>query len=251
MWPSMIIEHGVQCISATPSYWRRLVLFTDESFWQDAAVTQITLGGEIVDQQILDALAQRFPNARIVHIYATTELGRCFTVTDGQAGFPASLLDGETSDGITLRIENGQLLAKSANAMQKYVSKQVKPSASDGWWQTGDLVERVNDRVFFLGRAGDTINVGGNKVQPAQVEQILLRIPGVANAQVYGVPSSITGQLVACRIVCEQSSNEETVRSSLSNALEALSSFQRPRVLEFVDKIELADSGKALRSPPG
>lgn len=245
---SMIVEHRVECVSATPSYWRRLVLFTEKDFWKKAAVRQITLGGEIVDQQILDALTARFPMARIVHIYATTELGRCFAVTDKRAGFPASLLDGETDDGIELRIEDGQLLAKSANSMQSYVAEKATKTASDGWWRTGDLIERAGDRVYFLGRAGDTINVGGNKVQPAQVEQIIRTVDGVANAQVYGVPSSITGQLVACRIVCKESSSEESVRELLPDAFEALSSFQKPRVLEFVDEIEIADSGKTVRS---
>ncbi len=244
---SMMIDHKVQSVSATPSYWRRLVLNTDRDLWRKASVQQITLGGEIVDQQILNALAERFPEARIVHIYATTELGRCFAVSDQLAGFPVSLLDQPTSDGVELRVKDDQLCVKSANAMQHYVATSSQDRFEEGWWLTGDLVEITGDRVLFLGRAGDTINVGGNKVQPAQVENIIRQIPGVANAQVYGTPSSITGQLVACRIVCERETTEETIRKQLPAVTSSLSSFQRPRLYEFVDEIAIADSGKTTR----
>jgi hypothetical protein len=81
---------------------------------------QVTLGGEVVDQQILDSLRRTFPHARIVHIYATTELGRCFSVTDGRAGFPARYLTEPTADGVVLGVEDGELVVRSANAMEGY-----------------------------------------------------------------------------------------------------------------------------------
>ena len=242
----MILDQKVQCVSATPSYWRRLMLMSEQEHWRGAAIRQITLGGEIVDQQILDVLASQFPAARIVHIFATTELGRCFAVTDRQAGFPAALLDHPTSDGIELRIQEGQLWVKSANAMQHYQSHDKK--TTEGWWCTGDLVERSGNRVFFLGRSGNTINVGGNKVQPAQLENVIRQVAGVADAQVYGVPSSITGQIVACRIVRQPHVTEDVVRANLTNATTRLAAFERPRVYEFVDQIELTPAGKLDRA---
>ena len=55
---------------------------------------QITLGGEIADKSLLNALAQRIPQAQISHVYASTEGGVAFTVNDGKQGFPKSLLEG-------------------------------------------------------------------------------------------------------------------------------------------------------------
>ena len=68
-----------------------------------------SLWGEVADQGLLDALHRFYPCARIVHIYATTELGRCFSIKDGRAGFPVSLLDVPSEDGICLKIEDGEL----------------------------------------------------------------------------------------------------------------------------------------------
>ena len=67
----------VEFVSATPSYWRRLLLFAPPDILRHAPIVQVTLGGEVVDQPLLDNLRITFPKARLVHIYATTEqIGR-------------------------------------------------------------------------------------------------------------------------------------------------------------------------------
>ena len=81
----------VEYASATPSYWRRLLLFADPAVLAATPLVQITLGGEVVDQQILDALRRAFPATRTVHIYATTE-ARTLLIGDGrQGGVPRPL----------------------------------------------------------------------------------------------------------------------------------------------------------------
>ena len=247
----MIVEHRVTCLSATPSYWRRLLLFSDEDSWRGADLRQITLGGEIVDQHILDVLHQRFPSARIVHIFATTELGRCFAIADGKAGFPVDLLDTTTADGASLQVRDGVLWARSANAMKRYDAPSSAGEAvfaPTDWFCTGDLVDVVGDRVFFGGRLGETINVGGNKVQPTRVENVLRDVAGVVNVCVFGVDSSITGQLVACRVVREPGAEEDDVRAAIKKAAtQQLAAYERPRVVEFADEIQVTDAGKVSR----
>ncbi len=260
----MIVEHRVQCLSATPSYWRRLLLFSDEDSWRDADLRQITLGGEIVDQQILDALHQRFTTARIVHIFATTELGRCFAIADGKAGFPAELLQKTTPDGVGLKVRDGVLWARSANAMRRYGARFSEDHSSsepqqpfegksefspDDWLCTGDLVQVVGDRVFFAGRQGDTINVGGNKVQPFRVESLLRGVTGVADVRVFGVASSITGQLVACQVVPASGVTNDQLRAIIQETVnQNLATHERPRFVEFKDHIELTKAGKISRT---
>src|SRR5271168_2752243 len=71
---------GVQFISATPSFWKRLLFSVESAVLDKVPLVQITLGGEVVEQWVLSALQEQFPKARIIHIYATTELGKCFSV---------------------------------------------------------------------------------------------------------------------------------------------------------------------------
>ena len=97
--------------------WRKLLMSCPV---ERLALRQITLGGEIVDQKILDAL-KHFPAREDHHIYASTEAGVGFAVRDGRAGFPAAYLD-NPPPGIRLAVdEQGQLLLKSDCDEQEYV----------------------------------------------------------------------------------------------------------------------------------
>jgi acyl-coenzyme A synthetase/AMP-(fatty) acid ligase len=250
----LMVEHNVEYASATPSYWRRLLLIADRERLCRVPLRQITLGGEIVDQQILDALRQAFPAARMVHIYATTELGRCFSVDDGRAGFPAEFLDNPSAAGVELRVEGGQLWVRSPNAMSHYEGPGGGQAAwrsaqAADWVATGDLVAVRGDRVHFLGRDGDVINVGGNKVLPLEVERIVRSVAGVADVRVFGAPSSLAGQLVACDVVVAAGFDADDVQRSVADRCRReLASHQRPRIVRAVERIELTAAGKTRRS---
>jgi acyl-coenzyme A synthetase/AMP-(fatty) acid ligase len=241
----------VEYASATPSYWRKLLMFADPTVLRSVPLIQVTLGGEVVDQQILDSLRRTFPHARIAHIYATTEMGRCFSVADGRAGFPARYLTEPTADGVVLRVEDGELVVRSANAMEGYeLDGELVPSAGQSY-PTGDLVEIGDDRVYFVGRRSDVINVGGNKVRPIEVERVLRDVSGVVDARVFGKRSSIAGELVACQVVPASGVDIDALRDTIVMACVArLGAYQRPRLIDFVTDIALEDSGKVSRKSP-
>lgn len=248
----LMAREQVACASATPSYWRQLLILSSADKLTKINLRQITLGGEVVDQHVLDMLKGAFPNARITHIYATTELGRCFSVVDGMAGFPARFLDAVSTDGVELRIHEDELQVRSANAMHGYDAQSGAINAvhsSDNWFPTGDLVRREGDRVLFVGRETDIINVGGNKVSPQEVERVLRSVAGVADVRVYAKKSSMVGQLVAAEIVPIYGENAEAVRAAVVDAgVHHLTPQQRPRIIEIVDRIKLSSAGKMNRN---
>jgi acyl-CoA synthetase (AMP-forming)/AMP-acid ligase II len=242
-------DAGVQFVSATPSYWRRLLLFSDGKILGNVPVVQITLGGEVVDQSILDNLHRRFPKARLVHIYATTELGRCFSVSDGIAGFPTEFLDSVLHDGVELRVQENELLVRSPNSIGKYDPLSSQQGSMSGWIATGDLVEVNGGRVYFTGRRTDMINVAGSKVYPVEVERVIRAIPGVADVRVFGKASSIAGELVGCEIVPESGVCHETLREEVLRTCRIrLVSYQQPRMIKIVEQIAMSTAGKTLRS---
>ncbi|MBL8213768.1 MAG: AMP-binding protein, partial [Bryobacterales bacterium] len=90
--PALVNElrrHAITHASGTPSLWRKLLLALNPEN-PIPSLKNITLGGEAVDQATLDRLSQAFPQARLRHVYASTEAGVIFTVADHRAGFPAS-----------------------------------------------------------------------------------------------------------------------------------------------------------------
>jgi acyl-CoA synthetase (AMP-forming)/AMP-acid ligase II len=209
----------------------------------------VTLGGEAADQLILDLLASRFPKAAIRHIYASTEAGVGFSVSDRTAGFTAKFLDQPTA-GVELRVRHpdGMLLLKPARVDQEFIGRAEHLLGTDGWIETGDLVEQRGDRFHFLGRANGCINVGGQKVHPLSVEEIILGVPGVQAARVFGRRSPILGALVAAEVVVERGRDSNAVREEILRACKAsLARFQVPAVVSFVEQFQLSPAGKLQR----
>jgi acyl-CoA synthetase (AMP-forming)/AMP-acid ligase II len=248
----LMASSQTEYVSATPSYWRRLLLLVPPGDWNNIPLKQITLGGEVVDQSILDQLATTFPTARIAHIYATTEVGRCFSVTDGLAGFPTSFLSQSSADGIQLKVDDSQLWVRSENAMTAYDAKSDVSSGQfvkGQWFPTGDLVEVHDDRVCFVGRRSDMINVGGNKVHPVEVEQVIRELDGIAEVRVYPQSSSLAGQLVACDVVTTSDTDPKAMRQRvIQHCHQRLNRYQCPRVVQIVDRLDLSAAGKMKRS---
>ena len=233
--------NAVTQISATPTFWRAFLMVVKPG---DLALRQITLGGEAADQSTLDRIRKAFPDARVTHIYASTEAGVVFSVHDGREGFPAEWLDAETQ-GVSMRVRDGFLHIRTPNAMGGYVSDTAQPKLEDGWLATADRVEIRGDRAFIVGRDDSTINVAGSKVYPLMVEQFLLRQAGVVEAHVYGVSNPISGQLVAADVVLEPGLDPAATRSAILAACrEHLAQYQVPRAFKVVDAIAVRESGK-------
>jgi acyl-CoA synthetase (AMP-forming)/AMP-acid ligase II len=242
----LLARLGCSALSATPSFWRKLAF---GGLLERLSLRTVTLGGEAADQLILDLLASRFPKATIRHIYASTEAGVGFSVSDRRAGFPAAFLD-QPPAGMELRVRqsDGMLLLKPARVEQEFIGRAEHLIGGDGWIETGDLVEQRGDRFHFLGRANGCINVGGRKVHPLSVEEVILGVPGVQAARVFGRRNPILGALVAAEIVVERGRDTNTLQEQILRACKAsLARFQVPAVVSFVEQLQLSPGGKLPR----
>lgn len=242
---TLLAKKECNALSATPSFWRK-VLMTKES--NNLLLKRITLGGEISDNNILQALKQKFPQVKISHIYASTEVGVGFSVIDGKEGFPVSYLDGGL-DTIKMKIDSeGLLWIAPGHQGQKYLSND-KMYDAHGYINTGDLVELKDDRVYFLGRDSGAINVGGNKVQPEEVEATLLASDLLSAAYVYAMKNPMMGSLVCADVVLKDSSadKKESKMQLLKYCRENLEGFKVPAILKFVNELKTTQSGKLKR----
>jgi acyl-coenzyme A synthetase/AMP-(fatty) acid ligase len=240
-WFDAARAHQATHVSGTPTFWRSFLMMAAPGSLP--SLRQVTLGGESVDQPTLDRILHAFPQARTTHIYASTEAGVVFSVNDGRAGFPASWLSGVVQ-GVELRVRQDILEVRTPRSMLGYLSHH-SASLSDGWLSTGDRVEVSTERVHFLGRDDDVINVGGAKVHPRAVESLLLGLAGVVEARVFGYANPITGNVVAAEVVIDRGADPGALRARLLRDCQAgLAAHQVPRVLRFVDSVAVAASGK-------
>lgn len=241
----LFVQNKSNIISATPSFWRKL-LMTKES--DSLNLKRATLGGEISDKNILTALKNKFKDTKLTHIYASTEVGVGFSVTDEKAGFPLEYIENGIGS-IKLKIdENSLLWINPGKKIQNYIDKS-SIYENDGFINTGDLVKIKNNRVYFLGRESGSINVGGNKVHPEEVESTLLTSNLIQTAYVYAKNNPITGSLVCANVIPKDFTADKDIlkKQILNYCKKNLDNFKIPVLLKIVNNLEITQSGKIKR----
>jgi len=242
----LFITQKANALSATPSFWRKLLMTANLDLLE---LEQITLGGEIANQSILNSLASQFEKAKITHIYASTEAGVGFIVKDGKEGFPLNYIEKQDPKRPEIKIINNELWIKNNNGAISVFNHTIE-SNKDGFINTGDAVSISNDRVLFHGRSSGALNVGGNKVLPEEIENVILSSGLVSNCRVYGKKSPILGTIVVAEIIpidkmtASDINLKEKVRIYCSHYLEK---FKVPAILKCVETIQTNQSGKIIR----
>ncbi|MDA1097710.1 MAG: AMP-binding protein [Proteobacteria bacterium] len=233
-------------LSATPTLWRHMLMHPSSA---KLPLRQITLGGEIVDQALLDTLRARFPNAKLTHIYASTETGVGFSVKDGLEGFPASWLN-DAPDGIALRITGDTLWIRVRGTPSEYLGPMRLTRDADGFVDTLDRVGRQADRVVFLGRDTGVVNVGGVKVYPETVERVLNASPAVAACRVIARKNPISGEILVAEVVPMQTpENPDTFKAELIKYCRTcLPPAAVPALVRLADRLDVNSAGKLSRS---
>lgn len=231
-WPEIAARESVTAVSGTPTFWRHGLLHGGEDLIR-APLEQITLGGEPVDQGLLDTLRGLFPAARVSWIYASSEAGAAIAVHDGLAGFPLSWLDRDDMERPRLSVDGDELVIASPHAGQ----------GLQGFLRTGDRVEVQNDRVHIVGRLyGDEINVGGSKVAASVVGRVLLEHPAVMWAAVRGRRAPIVGTVIVADVVLVRPVEEAEL---IAWAAQRLSEYAIPRRLRVLERIPIKETLKS------
>ena len=241
------IDGKVDSISATPTLWRKILMQKNSI---NLNLSNITLGGEIADQNILNSLLKAFPDSRIRHIFASTESGASITVEDCLEGFPSTLIDSMENNYSLTVSKKGTLMVKASGMSQGYIDENKEFKSKNGYYDTGDLIELRGKRYHFLGRESGIINIGGTKIIPEEVEKKILTFPGVIDVLVYGRKNSIIGNLLACDLVVDKAVVKDTnlfLDSLKKYYKENNNDISCPRMYKIVDEISTSNAGKAIR----
>lgn len=239
-----MVKYKISIVSATPTFWRMLIAAWPPELAK-SNLLQATLGGEIVDQAIIDLINSFFHPKHLTHIYASTEAGSAIAVSDRKAGFPAEFLKKKTKSGIQLRIsQENELEVLSHVGMDYYADKS---SSNSAWLATGDLVEQKGDRIYFIGRKDGRINSGGRKVSPEEIEQAINSLEGIEDCLVYEKKSPIVGSLIVAEVVTRGAEFDPgKIKEQLKKNLEH---YKIPHIIQKVDHFAISNAGKKIRKP--
>jgi acyl-CoA synthetase (AMP-forming)/AMP-acid ligase II len=186
-----IESQRVQLLPTTPTFLNMLLISDQRQAYDLSTLELITYGTEPMSLATLKALNHALPGVRCKQTYGLTEVGILPTRSE-DAGSTWMKVGGERHE---VRIVDGILWIRTDAAMLGYLNAP-SPFDQDGWFNTGDKVEERDGYLRILGRESEIINVGGEKVYPSEIENLILQVENISDVVVSGKPSALTGHLV-------------------------------------------------------
>ena len=226
-----IAAHKVQLLPTTPTFLNMLLISEAASRHDLSSLETITYGTEPMTQTTLAAVAAALPGVRLKQTYGLSELG--ILPTKSRENNSVWLKLGAA--GFEHRIVDNILWIRSASAMLGYLNAPA-PFDAEGWFNTQDLVETDGEYVRILGRRSELINVGGEKVHPTEIENLLLQLDNVRDVTVSGRANPVTGAVVAARITPVRAEDPEAFKRRIRRfCRERLEPFKIPVVIEITE----------------
>ena len=229
-------------LPAVPAMWR--------AWWQAGLLGEAPLALAIsagaplpleVEQGVFDGAGLKIHN-----FYGSSECGGIAYDRSRGPRSDASFA-GTAIDGVKLDVnEEGCLTVEGCNVGEGYWPCG-EDALRDGRFTTSDLVELRERAVFMRGRVSDSINIAGRKLNPSDVEAVLLSCSAVRHCVVFGVPSADASRCEEA-VACVNVRREATERELRDIAASRLASWQVPRQFWFCDTLEPDARGKFSRA---
>jgi len=205
-----IQTHGVEVLPSSPSFLRLACLAGSQLKYNLSTVKVITYGAEPMDATTLTRINALFPTAEIIQRYGTTETGSPSTRSRAKDSLWVSF----NKNGVETKVVNEVLWIRNAGSMLGYLNSPT-PIDEFGWYCTGDLVDLDGEWIRFRGRLTDLVNVGGEKVSPVEVEEVILELDLVRTAMVTGEPHPLMGKIIVAKVVLAQAGIDRKTAAQL------------------------------------
>ncbi len=244
----VIAEHRVQVLSLTPSFLNFMLLQQAELKMGLQNLEIIVFSSEKMPETTLERLKNIIPeNIRLIQKYGSTEMGSPSSRTKPDNPLWLKF----DPDQVGYQIIDSVLYLKTSSSFQGYLNYKNQNNINE-WYCTGDMVETDGEWLHILGRESDQINVGGRKVLPQEVEEVLMGMENVIDVTVMGKDHPLTGNVVKAEIVL----NTDEDKRSFTNRMrqfcrDKLAAYKIPVYLEFKKQLEPEKRMKKMRGKNG
>lgn len=240
-------KYNVDLLPTSPTFVNLILLSEAWRRYDLSSLKTVSYGTEPMPESTLKRFHEIFPDIRLLQTYGLSEVG----ILRSKSKSSDSLWVKIGGEGFETRVVEGILHIKARSAMLGYLNAP-SPFTEDGWFNTQDAVEVDGEYMRILGRKSELINVGGEKVYPAEVEGVIQEVPGVVEASIFGSPNPITGQIVCARITPSDELNtpearKQLVRDIKKHCREKLQNYKVPVKVEFVEGEQHGERFKKMR----
>ena len=202
--------YGCEYLMGAVFHIRTLVDTQRQRFVPLPSLTGMTVGGSVITPGLLTEI-QGLLTRRVVLVYGSTEIGGgavevagVSAPMDGAAGFVQPDIELQVIDEDGAPVPDGTTGRIRIRSEAPATQVDGSPLNPDGWFYPGDVGSvDASGRLFITGRLTELINVGGGKVAPDRVEEVLLAHPNVADAGVVGVPDPRGGDMIVAAVVAK------------------------------------------------
>lgn len=222
----------------------------------------VTQAGGKLHNVFIEEFRESFPNIAFFVMYGQTE------ATARLAYLPPELLSkkmgsiGKEIPGVSLKVLNkqgqhvkigevGEISAKGSNIMKGYYNdpEATKEVLKDGWLFTGDLAKIDNDGyIYIVGRKKEIIKVGGRRVSPKEIEEVILSVDDVIDCTIEGIFDEILGEGIKATVVLKEGCDRLIMKDNIMKICKSkLSLFKIPQTICFENAISVNSSGKKVK----
>jgi long-chain acyl-CoA synthetase len=239
-----IERHQIELLPTTPTFLKMLLISEAYLHHNCSSLRLITYGTEPMSSTTLAHLHAALPSVELKQTYGLSELGILQTKSQGSGSVWLRV----GGAGYATKVVDNVLWIRSESAMLGYLN-WPSPFDNDGWFNTGDSVEVDGEWLRILGRKSEIINVGGEKVYPAEVESVLHEVENIRDAAVIGRANPISGQVVLARVVLrEPEPIDQLLRRIRRHCRGRLEPYKVPAIVEIRDQPFHGDRFKKIRS---
>jgi long-chain acyl-CoA synthetase len=242
-----IERYRVELLPTSPTFLNLLLISEAYKRYDLSSLSLVTYGTEVMPQSTLQRMHDLFPDLRLLQTYGLSELG----ILRSKSKSSDSLWVKVGGEEFETKVVDGILWIRAQSAMLGYLNAP-SPFDEQGWMNTGDIVEVDGEYIRILGRESEIINVGGQKVYPAEVESVLLQMDNVKDAVVVGERNPITGSIVAARVNLFESEEPSAFRKRLRAFCRGrLAPYKIPARVQISDKDQFSARYKRMRGTGG
>ena len=190
-----VARYRAELLPTSPSFLNLMLMAKAYESFDMSSLKLITYGTEVMPERTLQAVHEALPNVTLQQTYGLSELG----ILRSKSASNQSLMVKVGGEDYETKVVNGTLRIRAKCSMLGYLN-HPSPFDADGWFDTGDAVIEDGEYLRILGRHSEIVNVGGQKVYPAEVEKVIAELPNVIDVAVSGEPHLLLGQVVVATV---------------------------------------------------
>jgi acyl-CoA synthetase (AMP-forming)/AMP-acid ligase II len=246
-WLQLVHEHRVRTAFLVPTMLQRIL---DHPDFADADLTSliaIAYGAAAAPAPLVRRAMAALPHVAFANVFGQTETLGAYTSLLPQDHRDPNRVGsvGKPLPGVEVRVVDPDTGADVDAGVVGELWVNTSQNVTEGWLHTGDLAWRDTDGYIYpSGRLSDTINRGGEKFGPIEVEEALRAHPAVGDVAVAGITDDEMGQRVGAAVVASRPVTLDELRS---HCRDRIAYFKLPERLIVVDHIPYSETGKVNR----